>query len=166
MNSHTDETEVVRQLFQQHVPEVAQGTVQIRGIVRESGWRSVLAVSANDPKTDPVGVCVGSQGVRTKQIVAALNMEHIDIVRWSEPVERFLANLLAPWRVLRVSFDNAAREVTALVSRDSTEPGEKIPRFSPSEAPFSKAAKTRLALRSQLLSKLTGWNLKLELKNE
>ena len=165
MNSHSDETEVVRQLFREHVPAVASGAVEIRGIVRKAGFRSVLAVSSKDPTIDPVGTCVGNRGERVKAIVEALDMEHIDIVRWGEPAERFIHNLLSSVaRVIRVSFDEAAHEVTALLSPHSQGPGPRTwPRFSPSGMPVSDASKHRLALLSELFSKLTGWRLKLEL---
>jgi len=145
MSSDSDETEVVRQLFKDLVPAVASGVVEIRGIVREPGNRSILAVISKDPAIDAVGACVGSRGDRVKQIVERLGGEYVDIVLWNESAERFIANLLAPLHFLRVSFDEATREAVVHIARDS-------------ERPLAG----RLAMRSKLLLQLTGWNLKLE----
>ena len=91
-----DGSEEVRRLFHEHVPELAGGIVEIRAIARQCGLRSVLAVASTDTRVDPVGSCVGQQGVRVKSVVRLLSGEHIDIVRWSESVEEFIRNALAP----------------------------------------------------------------------
>jgi len=145
MSSNSNETEVVRQLFNELVPDVATGVVEIRGIVREPGNRSILAVVSKDPAIDAVGACVGKRGDRVKQIVAQLGGENVDIVLWNESTERFIANLLTPMHLQKVSFDEASHEATVHIARDS-------------ERPLAG----RLAMRSKLLLQLTGWNLILE----
>src|ERR1043166_6224036 len=111
MNSNPDDTEPIRRLFEQHVPEVASGKVEIRGIVREPGNRSILAVAPKNSSIDAVGSCVGIRGSRVKNMVSRLGGgEHFDIVLWSESLERFIANLLAPSRFVRVSFEEATRQ--------------------------------------------------------
>jgi N utilization substance protein A len=76
----------VRRLFELEVSEIADRTVEIRGIAREAGYRTKIAVHSRDEKVDPVGACVGMRGARVKNIVRELNNEKVDIIRWSENV--------------------------------------------------------------------------------
>jgi N utilization substance protein A len=143
MNSNPDDTEPIRRLFEQHVPEVASGKVEIRGIVREPGNRSILAVAPKNSSIDAVGSCVGIRGSRVKNMVSRLGGgEHFDIVLWSESLERFIANLLAPSRFVRVSFEEATRQANVVLAHDSPQ-----------------APPGRLPMKSKLLSQLTGWHL-------
>ena len=148
MNSPTDETEVVRRLFQEHVPEVASGAVEILGIARDAGVRSSVAVISNELGVDTVGACVGNRGDRVKRIVKSLGGEFIDVILWNESAERFIANLLAPLRVVSISFDDASHQARVVVSHDAELP-----------------AAGQRALQAQLLLKLTGWDLKLIRQN-
>jgi len=145
MSSNSNEIEQVRQLFRELVPEVAAGVVEIRGIVREPGNRSILAVISKDPAIDAVGACVGNRGARVKQIVERLGGELVDIVLWNESAERFIANLPAPLRFVQVTFDKATHEAIVQIALDCDRP-----------------VAGRRELQAQLLLQLTGWNLKLE----
>lgn len=86
----------VRRLFEFEVSEIADRTVEIRAIAREAGYRTKLAVSAPDPKVDPVGACVGLRGARVKNIVRELNNEKVDIIRWTDNIKLFVMDALKP----------------------------------------------------------------------
>ncbi len=105
----------VRRLFELEVSEINDHTVEIRGIAREPGFRSKIAVQSKDEKVDPVGACVGMRGIRVKNIVRELSGEKIDIVRWNEDVKTFVTNALAPAKLTRISLDEHTRTVTVIV---------------------------------------------------
>ena len=90
--------ELLRKLFELEVPEIGEGSVQIRGIARDPGYRAKMAVSSTSEKVDPVGACVGMRGARVKDVVHELNGERVDIIRWSEDPVVFLTNALSPAR--------------------------------------------------------------------
>jgi len=148
MNADSSETLEVRKLFEQRITQIASGVVTIRGIVRERGSRTIVAVASTDPATNAVGSCVGMRGAIAKGIVRELQGEPIDIVLWNDSAERFLSNLLAPMRFLRVSFDEASHQATAVLSADS----ELLP---------SK----KVALICRLFRHLTGWVLQFEMES-
>ena len=100
--SHPD---FVRRLFQLEVAEISDGTVEIKGISREPGYRTKLAVVSHDSKVDPVGACVGMRGVRVKNIVRELSGEKIDIVRWSDDIRTYVTNALSPAKLAKVEID-------------------------------------------------------------
>jgi len=100
--SHPD---FVRALFHLEVAEVADGVVEIKGIAREPGYRTKIAVVSHDEKVDPVGACVGMRGIRVKNIVRELSGEKIDIVRWSEDVKTYVTNALSPAKLTKVVID-------------------------------------------------------------
>ena len=110
--SHPD---FVRRLFELEVSEIADGTMEIRGIAREAGCRSKVAVISHDERVDPVGACVGIRGMRVKNIVRELNGEKIDIVRWSDDIKTLVVNALAPYI--------AADEASFKISNDSISSG-------------------------------------------
>jgi len=112
MNTHSDDNELIRRLFREHVPEVASGVVEVKSIAREPGQRTIVAVHASDPSICPVGSCVGLRGVRVKTIMKQLPGDKIDIVRWSESIEELIRNALAPARVERIIFDAARHSAT------------------------------------------------------
>ena len=107
----------VHRLLEAEVPEIKAGTVQIRGIAREPGLRTKIAVSATEPGLDPVGACVGPKGVRHRAILSELVNEHVDIVPWSNDDEAFVAASLGPAKADSVSIDRATRTATVLVPR-------------------------------------------------
>jgi N utilization substance protein A len=142
MNADSPEIDEVRTLFQNRVPAVASGVVAIRGIVREPGNRTILAVASADPATDAVGSCVGLRGAIIKDIVAQLHREFIDIVLWNDSPKKFLSNLFAPVRFRTISFDEASHQARAVLEVDS-EP----------------AASKNFPLKARLFRNLTGWVL-------
>ena len=95
----------VRRLFELEVAEIADRTVEIKGIARECGYRTKVAVVSHDEKVDSVGACVGMRGLRVKNIVRELSGEKIDIVRWSDDVRTYVTNALSPARLLKVVID-------------------------------------------------------------
>ena len=97
--------ERVKRLFEQEVPEIHQGIVQIKNIAREPGSRSKLAVMSKEPQVDPLGACVGPNGDRVNAVVNELSGEKIDIVVWNEQPDIFIAAALSPAQVLNVQVD-------------------------------------------------------------
>lgn len=93
---------LVKRLFEAEVPEIASGVVEIKGISREAGSRSKIAVRSNDPNVDPIGACIGPKGMRVSAILDELNNEKIDIVNYSEVPEEYITAALAPAKVIRV----------------------------------------------------------------
>lgn len=111
--THAD---LVKRLFEQEVPEVYDGTVEIKSIAREAGDRSKIAVKSNNPDLDPVGTMVGQRGVRVQAVVTELSGENMDIVEWSEDPSTFIVNALNPAEVLNVIVDPLnERAVTVIV---------------------------------------------------
>src|SRR6187399_480772 len=113
--SRTDPALLVK-LFEQEVPEIYDGTVQIRGAVREAGDRAKVAVFSRERDVDPVGACVGMRGTRVQAIIRELRGEKIDIVEWSEDQVQFVTKALSPARVQRVTIiDDEARVMEVVV---------------------------------------------------
>ncbi len=111
---------LVRRLFELEVPEIHDGTVEVKSIAREAGSRTKLAVWAHDPNVDPIGACVGPKGQRVNNIVAELAGEKVDIIKWSEDPAEFVAAALAPADVISVTTTERpkADEEEALDRRD------------------------------------------------
>lgn len=103
--------DLLKRLFEKEVPEISQGIVEIKGIVREAGDRAKVAVYSRDPNVDPVGTCVGPRGSRVQNIVNQLGGENIDIVKYEEEPEDFIRNALNPAEVRGVMFDENNGEV-------------------------------------------------------
>ena len=95
-------TGLVKRLFELEVPEIFDGTVEIRSIAREAGSRTKMAVYSADPEIDPIGACVGPRGGRVASIVNELGGEKIDIIKYSEDPEQYIASALSPAEVLSV----------------------------------------------------------------
>ena len=108
----------VRRLFEAEVNEISDHTVEIRGIARESGYRTKVAVWSNDPKVDPVGACVGMKGARVKNIVRELNNEKVDIIRWSDDPDEFVREALKPAILRSVSIDEENKVVNVTVDEE------------------------------------------------
>lgn len=106
---------LVKKLFELEVPEIEDGTVEIKSIAREAGSRTKIAVYSEDPNVDPVGACVGSRGARVQSIVDELFDEKIDIINWSEEPEEFIRNVLSPAKVEGVSIDEDEQSATVIV---------------------------------------------------
>lgn len=107
--------EFVRKLFEAEVTEVADGTVEIKSIAREAGSRTKMAVYSNDPDVDPVGACVGINGMRVNAVVSELRGEKIDIINWSEDPVVLIENALSPAKVISVIADDEEKSATVIV---------------------------------------------------
>ena len=134
--------DLVRCLFELEVPEIADGTIMIRKIEREPGYRTKLAVHSNDTKVDCVGACVGVRGTRIKSIIDELNGERIDIIRWNEDSETLITNALKPAEIAHIELDSTSKKALVLVTEENL-----------SLAIGRKGQNVRLA------SKLTGWEI-------
>ena len=110
--------EFVVKLFEQEVPEIAAGTVVIEAIAREAGSRTKIAVSSKDEKVDPVGSCVGQKGVRVQSIISELFGEKIDIVPYSDNLEKFIASSLSPAKVTEVELNYKEKRAIVTVPED------------------------------------------------
>lgn len=138
---------LLKRLFELEVPEIFDGTVEIKSVAREAGDRSKIAVYAADSNVDPVGACVGPKGMRVQTIVQELKGEKIDIVEWSEDTAQYVANALSPSKVIHVT-----------VYEDEKMTRVVVPDFQLSLAIGKKGQNARLA------AKLTGW--KIDIKSE
>lgn len=113
--------EIVRELFELEVPEIEDGIVEIKSIVREAGFRTKIAVHSNDPEVDSVGACIGPRGSRIQTIVNELKNEKIDIVRYSDNPVEYIVNALSPSRVLAVDIlddSEGSKEASVVVPDD------------------------------------------------
>ena len=135
----------VIKLFQLEVSEINDGTIEIKGIAREPGFRTKLAVWTRDEKVDPVGACVGLRGQRVKNIVRELNNEKVDIIRWDSNVKNFITNALAPAKLKAFDIDETRKRARITVSEDQ----------------LSLAIGKR-GQNARLTSKLTGWQVDIE----
>lgn len=135
----------VIKLFQLEVSEINDGTIEIKGIAREAGFRTKLAVWTRDEKVDPVGACVGLRGQRVKNIVRELNNEKVDIIRWDSNIRNFLTNALSPAKLKSFEIDEETRRSKIIVSEDQ----------------LSLAIGKR-GQNARLTSKLTGWQVDIE----
>ena len=105
-------------LFELEVPEIYDGIIEIKGIAREPGERTKIAVYSNDKRIDAVGACVGMKGMRIQAIVKELNNEKIDIINWSSEPEIFITRALSPAKPKRIAIDEEERKVIALLDDD------------------------------------------------
>ena len=106
---------LLRRLFESEVPEVYSGTVEIKSVAREAGYRSKVAVAAKQEGIDPVGCCVGLRGIRIQNIVSELNGEKIDVVLWSPQASTFIASALSPAQVLSVELNEEENVATVVI---------------------------------------------------
>lgn len=138
---------LLKRLFEIEVPEIYDGTVEIKSVAREAGDRSKISVHSDNPEVDPVGSCVGPKGTRVQAVVNELKGEKIDIVKWSEDPVAFVANALSPSKVLDVMVNENEKATTVVV-----------PDYQLSLAIGKRGQNARLA------AKLTGW--KIDIKSE
>src|SRR5699024_99549 len=106
---------LLKRLFEMEVPEIRDGTVEVKSISREAGDRSKISVYAENPDVDPVGSCVGPRGQRVQAIVDELNGEKIDIVNYSEDPVVYVSNALSPSKVVKVDVDEENKATTVVV---------------------------------------------------
>ena len=107
--------EIVSQLFMQEVPELMDGIIEIKKIVRDAGYRTKMAVSSKDPKIDPLGTCVGLRGTRVKNIIRELNNEKIDIIPYSQDPIQLLRNSLDPVVIKKIDMDKENNTISIVV---------------------------------------------------
>ena len=139
----------VKRLFELEVPEIDEGIVEIKGIAREAGDRTKLAVFSKEEKVDSVGACVGMRGQRVKNIVRELGGERIDIIRWSEDVKEYIKAALSPAEISDIDIDKVGLKARVIVADDQL-----------SLAIGKQGQNVRLA------SKLTGWNIDIRSKKD
>jgi transcription termination/antitermination protein NusA len=132
-------------LFQLEVSEINDGTIEIKGIAREPGFRTKMAVYSRDPKVDPVGACVGMRGQRVKNIVRELNNEKVDVIPWSSDIKTFVTKALEPAQLKSVEIDEKGKRLKILVSEDQ----------------LSLAIGKR-GQNARLTAKLTGWEVDID----
>ena len=109
---------LVRKLMELEIPEIKSGLVEIKGIAREPGVRTKVAVASTDPKIDPIGSCVGQKGVRVNNVMDELNGERIDIILWNADEVEYIKTALAPAKVAHIDLDKAARRAKVYVQPD------------------------------------------------
>jgi transcription termination/antitermination protein NusA len=139
--------ELIKQLFELEVPEIADDLVEIVGVAREPGYRSKIAVISHADGVDPVGACVGPRGSRVRMVVSELRGEKIDIIPYNDEPARFVAKALSPARVREVLVDDETKEATVIVPDDQL-----------------SLAIGREGQNARLAAKLTGW--KVDIKSE
>ena len=142
--------ELVQHLFQTEVPEIYDGTVQIKSIAREAGERTKIAVSSREKDVDPVGACVGMKGTRVQSIIRELRGEKIDIIQWNNDTVAFATNAISPAKISRVSIVDSPDKIMEMVVEDS----------QLSLAIGKKGQNVRLA------SKLIGWRIDIKSEEE
>jgi len=131
------------------VPEIADGLVEIRGVAREPGYRSKIAVESHAQGVDPVGACVGPRGSRVRMVVSELRGEKIDIIPWNNEPARFVAKALSPARVREVYIDDETKEATVVVPDDQL-----------------ALAIGKEGLNARLAARLTGWKVDIQSDTE
>ena len=107
---------LVRRLFEQEVPEIRAGIVEIVNIAREAGSRTKMAVTSHDKNIDAVGACVGQRGMRVQSVITELNGEKIDIIEWDPDITEFISSALSPARVVRVVLDEESQSARVIVA--------------------------------------------------
>src|SRR5437867_3948261 len=137
--------ELIKTLFELEVPEIADGLVEIRGVAREPGYRSKIAVESHAQGVDPVGACVGPRGSRVRMVVSELRGEKIDIIPWNTEPARFIAKALSPARVREVLVDDETKEATVIVPEDQL-----------------ALAIGKEGLNARLAARLTGWKVDIQ----
>ena len=142
--------ELVRELFELYVPEIEDGTVEIKSIAREAGYRTKIAVHSEDADVDPVGACIGTRGVRIQNVVAELRNEKIDVIRYSTDPVDYISNALSPARI------------TTVALYDDPEGGRRAEVIVPDDQ--LSLAIGRGGQNVRLAAKLTGW--KIDIKSE
>lgn len=107
--------ELVKRLFEQEVPEIREGLIEIKSISREAGSRSKISVYSKDENVDPVGACVGQNGVRVSIVVSELNGEKIDIIQYSKNIEEYISSALSPSKVISVEVNEKEKTANIVV---------------------------------------------------
>lgn len=134
--------DIVIELFATEVPEIAAGSVEIKGISREAGSRSKIAVAATEENIDPVGSCVGQKGSRVQTVINELGGEKIDIIEWDEDIKVFIAHALSPAEIEKIDIDEEEKSASVMVNDDQL-----------------SLAIGKSGQNARLAAKLTGWKI-------
>jgi N utilization substance protein A len=134
--------DLLRKLFEQEIPEIGNGSIEIMAIAREAGARSKVAVKSNSENIDPIGSCVGQRGARIQTIINEIGGEKVDIIEWNEDPNRFISNSLSPAKVISIETKEADKMASVTVAEDQL-----------SLAIGKEGQNVRLA------AKLTGWRI-------
>jgi N utilization substance protein A len=141
----SEDTSLIARLFEQEIPEIAAGRVEVKAIARKPGYRSKLALQSKDRAVDCIAACVGLRGSRIRKIVDALGGERIDLIRWDDSPERLITNALQPAAIEKVILHPAEHRATVVVNPDQV----------------SLALGMR-GLNRELASRLSGWQIEVE----
>lgn len=136
---------LLRHLFEVEIPEIGEGTVEMKALAREAGARTKIAVSSRDAQIDPIGACIGQRGTRIQTIIAELAGEKIDVIEWSENPREFIKNALAPAKTVSVDLIEEERVANITVIADQL-----------------SLAIGRGGQNVRLASRLTGWKLNIQ----
>lgn len=134
--------EILKELFALEIPEISSGVVEIKGVAREAGERSKIAVSTEDKSIDPIGSCIGQRGNRIQTIINELNGEKVDIIEYSKNIEKFITNALSPAKITAIKTNEESKIATVEVKPDQ----------------FSLAI-GKGGQNARLAAKLTGWKI-------
>ena len=137
----------VRRMFEQEVPEIFDGTIEIKGITREAGSRTKMAVVSKDPNVDAIGACIGQHGARIGRILEELGNEKVDIIKYSDDPEEYIKEALSPAKVLSVE-----------IIDDGENGGKKSCRATVPDGQLSLAIGNK-GQNVRLAARLTGWKI-------
>jgi len=140
-----NDSKFVEEVFKQEIPEIADGAIEIKGIARDAGFRSKVAVTTDDESIDPIGSCIGQRGGRINTVIEELSGEKVDVISYSEDAEEFITNSLSPAKVAEVELDEDTKEAIVIVVSDQ----------------FSLAI-GRGGQNVRLAAELTGWSIKVK----
>ncbi len=135
---------LVKKLFELEVPEIRDGVIEVKGISREAGYRTKIAVSSNNPDVGAVGTCVGHMGQRIQAILKELGQERVDIIEWSDDIKKYISNSLKPAKVDGIKIDEKTKKAIVEVAPDQL-----------------SLAIGRSGQNVRLASKLTGWDIEI-----
>jgi len=141
--------DILRELFKMEIPEIANGAVEIKGIAREAGFRSKIAVWTKEESIDPIGACIGQRGVRIQTIIGEIGGEKIDIIEYNENIGKFIINSLAPAKVSSIEVNEKERFASVKIKRNQL-----------------SLAIGRDGQNVRLAAKLTGWRIDVQAETE
>lgn len=136
---------MVEEIFRQEIPEIADGSIEVKGVARDAGFRSKVSVFTSDSSIDPIGSCIGQRGGRINTIIEELGGEKLDVIKYNDDPSTYVANALSPAKVLRVEVNGDTKEAEVYVAADQ----------------FSLAI-GRSGQNVRLASQLTGWKIKVK----
>lgn len=145
------DTNFVKKLFEMEIPEIKDGTIEIVKIARAAGYRTKIVLKSNNPKVDPVGSCVGVRGVRIKPIIDELQGERIDLIPYTENIEKFISFSLSPWKPVKVEIVDQDKKIAKVFLPQNT---------------YEAASAGKNNININLAQEITGWNIKIELAKE